>query len=104
MAESIPLERASKDSIPLPANRSRDDLHKLISMTLKSVSRIYAFDGRRLGLSSMSISLDLYSPEIILTYYSIVLPTVNTEILSKSIERFNAALILSLLTFFNNFS
>ena len=65
MAESRPLESASKESIPLPENRSSDDLHKLISITLKSVSRMYDFDGLRFGLSGILITLDLYFPEII---------------------------------------
>ena len=65
MAESRPLESASKESIPLPENRSSDDLHKLTSITLKSVSRIYAFDGLRIDLAGMLITLDLYLPEII---------------------------------------
>ena len=85
--------------MPLPEKRSNDVEHKDKSMVLKRLSLMKAFDGLRRGLSRMLINLDLYLPEIILIYYSIVLPTVNTEILSKSIELFSAALILLLLTF-----
>ena len=61
----MPLESASKESIPLPENRSKDDDHKPISMTLKSVSLMNAFDGRRCGLSGIMIDRELYLPDMI---------------------------------------
>ena len=65
----MPLESASKESIPLPEKRSKDDEHKPISMTLKSVSLINAFDGLRFGLSGILIDRDLYLPDMIFNLY-----------------------------------
>ena len=66
VADFIPLDSASKESIPLPEKRSKDDEHKPISITLKSVSLMNAFDGLRFGLSGISINRDLCLPDIIL--------------------------------------
>ena len=66
VADFIPLESASKESIPLPEKRSKDDEHKLISITLKSVSLMNAFDGLRFDLPGILINRDLYLPDIIL--------------------------------------
>jgi len=66
VADFMPLESASKESIPLPEKRSNDDEHKSTSMTLKSVSRMNVFDGLRFGLSGILINRDLYLPDMIL--------------------------------------
>ena len=65
VADFMPLESASKESMPLPEKRSKDDEHKPISMTLKSVSLMNAFDGLRFGLSGILIDRDLYLPDMI---------------------------------------
>ena len=66
VADFIPLDSASKESIPLPEKRSKDDEHKAISITLKSVSLMNAFDGLRFGLSGILMNRDLYLPDMIL--------------------------------------
>ena len=62
---SIPLDNASIDRMPLPAKRSRDDLHLSILITLNKLSLMTALVGLRLALFEILIILDLYLPDII---------------------------------------